>query len=66
MQNLSADVLDFGSGNDVLLVGEFIFYQRGVVALDNCPYFVVFEQEVIVSNVGDDIAGDDVGPLAGT
>ena len=66
MQNLSADVLDFRGCNDVLFVGEFVLDERGVVALDNCPYFVVFEQELVVGNVGDDVASDDVGSLAGT
>ena len=66
MQNLSADVLDFRGCDDVLLVGEFIFYQRGVVALEDCTDFVVFEQEVIVGNIGDDVAGDDVGSLSRT
>ena len=66
MQNLSADVLDFRRGDDVLLVGEFIFYQRGMVALDNCPDFVVLEQELVVGNVGDDVSSDDVCSLAGT
>ena len=37
-----------------------------MVALDNCPYFVVFEQEVVVGNIGDDVASDDVGSLAAT
>ena len=29
-------------------------------SLDNHPDFVVFEQEVVVGNVGDDVAGEDV------
>ena len=66
MQNLSANVLDFGRGDDVLFVGKFIFYQRGMVTLEDCPYFVVFEQEVVVGNIGDDVASDDVCSLAGT
>ena len=66
MQNLSADVLDFRGCDDVLLVGKFIFYQRGVVALEDCTDFVVLEEEVVVGNVGDDVAGDDVCSLAGT
>ena len=66
MQNLSADVLDFRRGDDVLFVGKFIFYQRGVVALEDCPNFMVFEQEVVVGNVSDDVASDDVCPLATT
>ena len=66
MQNLSADVLDFRRGDDVLLVGKFVLDERGVVAIDNCPDFVVLEEELVVCNVGDDIASDDVGPLAGT
>lgn len=66
MQNLSADVLYFGRGDDVLLVGEFVLDERGVVALEDCPDFVVLEQEVVISNVGDDVASNDVGPLAGT
>ena len=66
MQNLSANVLDFRRVDDVLLVGEFVLDERGVGAIDNCPDFVILEQEVVVGNVGDDIAGDDVGPLAAT
>ena len=66
MQNLSANVLDFRRVDDVLLVGEFVLDERGVGAIDNCPDFVVFEQEVVVGNVGDDVAGDDVGPFART
>jgi len=66
VQNLSANVLDFRRGDDVLLIGKFVLDERGVVALEDCPDFVVLEQEVVVGNVGDDIAGDDVGPLAAT
>ena len=63
---MSADVLDFRGCDDVLLVGEFVLDERGMIALEDCPYFVVFEQEVVVGNVGDDIASDDVGSLSGT
>lgn len=66
MQNLSADVLYFRHRNHVLLVGFFVFDERGMSSPDNYPDFAVFEQEVVVSNVGDDVAGDDVGSLAGT
>ena len=66
MQNLSADVLDFRGCDDVLLVGKFVLDERGVVALDNCPDFVVLEQELVIGNVGDDVASDDVCPLATT
>ena len=66
MQNLSTDILYFRRGDDVLLVGKFVFYQRGVVALEYCPDFMVLEQEVVVGNVGDDVASDDVCSLAGT
>ena len=66
MQNLSANVLDFGRGDDVLFVGEFVLDERGMVALDNCPNFMVFEQEVVVGNIGDDVASDDVCSLAAT
>ena len=66
MQNLSAYILYFRRGNDVLFVGEFILDERGVGALEDCPDFVVLEQEVVVGNIGDDVAGDDVCTLAGT
>ena len=66
MQNLSADVLDFRGCDDVLFVGEFVLDERGMVTLDNCPDFVVFEQEVVVGNVGNDVPGYDVCSLAGT
>jgi len=66
VQNLSADVLDFGGCDDVLFVGEFVLDERGVGALEDCPDFVVLEEEVVVGNVGDDVASDDVCSLAGT
>ena len=33
-------------------------------SLDNHPDFVVFEQEIVVGDVGDDVAGEDILPPA--
>jgi len=61
---LPTDVLDFRHRIHVLLVAPFVLDEGGMGSLDNHPDFVVFEQEIVVGDVGDDVAGEDILPPA--